>query len=182
MTNKTKQKKCKYCLDKFTPKYSTEPCWKYNCRMRLLSDKREKIYNASIKRAKEGRLTYVQRVAKVKAVFQAWIRSRDAELNCISCNATTSNPHWHGGHYKKAETYSGVIFNEFNVNKQCHKCNVHNNGNELNYRIGLIAKIGIEDVLGIEQLAQETRFKKYSDLELIEIKEKYKAKIKDFIN
>ena len=102
---------------------------------------------------------------------------RDAKLPCISCGATTSSV-WDAGHYKKAELYSGVIFNELNTNKQCGKCNRYLGGNELNYRVGLIAKIGIERVLELEELAESTRVKKYSDLELLEIRTRFAHKIK----
>jgi hypothetical protein len=85
---------------------------------------------------------------------------------------------WDGGHFKKAEIYSGVIFNELNTNIQCGKCNRYLGGNELNYRLGLIAKIGLEAVEQLEQLANETRKYKYSKNELIEIKKTYQTKIK----
>jgi hypothetical protein len=125
------------------------------------------------KRYQENTKTYTQKVNEVKKVFQAWVRKRDENLPCISCESTFSNPFWHGGHYKKAEIYRGLIFNELNVNKQCAKCNIFLNGNESNYRQGLVNRYGIEKVEYLEQLANETKSKKYSDDELNEIKQKY---------
>jgi len=117
-------------------------------------------------------MTYTQRVNDVKPVYQRWIRERDKDLPCISCGSTTADI-WDGGHYKKAEIYRGVIFNEFNCNKQCRKCNKYLGGNESNYRKGLIEKYGLFVVETLEQLANETRNYKWSNEELEEIKLKY---------
>ena len=106
-------------------------------------------------------------------MFQRWIRLRDKDKPCISCG-TISSSVWDGGHFKKAELYSGVIFHEHNVNLQCGKCNRFLGGNELNYRTGLIAKIGEQAVLNLEHLAEMSRMKKYTNEELEEIKLKYK--------
>jgi hypothetical protein len=46
------------------------------------------------------------------------------------------------GILKKAEIYSGVIFNPANCHKQCRKCKPL--GNELMYRQGLIQRYGLE--------------------------------------
>jgi hypothetical protein len=47
-------------------------------------------------------------------------------------------------------------------------------GNELNYRDGLIAKIGEQAVIQLEKLADTTRMKRYTNEELEQIKLKYK--------
>ena len=124
------------------------------------------------KKYRENTKTYTKKVNDVKKVFQAWIRKRDEDEICISCPSNYSEP-WDGGHYKEANKYKGVIFNEINVNKQCRQCNFHLHGNVSEYRIGLIKKYGIEKVEYLEQLAIETKSKKYSDEELNEIKLKY---------
>lgn len=118
--------------------------------------------------------------SEAKKAFQKWVRLRDKDLPCISCGATTSKPCWDGGHYKKAEKYSGVIFNEFNCNKQCRKCNFYEDGNEANYRAGLVKKIGAKNVELLETLADKTRMYKYSRDELIGIRKHYEEEIKKF--
>jgi len=188
MEKKLKPKKCKVCGEDFTPYRSTQKVCspahaiEYGIRQTAKREQKEvneykKELRAEKREAKEKLKTYSQRVNEVKVVFQRYIRMRDAKLPCISCGATTSSV-WDAGHYKKAELYSGVIFNELNTNKQCGKCNRYLGGNELNYRVGLIAKIGIERVLELEELAENTRVKKYSDLELLEIRTRYAHKIK----
>ena len=172
---KPKTRKCKYCLERYTPRHSSlEPCVKYECRLKHLDANTAKINRANKATAKEKIKSYSQRLGEAKKVFQKWVRVRDKGLPCISCNAKVSSV-WDGGHYKKAELYSGVIFNEFNTNIQCGKCNRYLGGNELNYRVGLIAKIGEQAVIELEQLAEATRTKKYTSQELEDIKTKYKT-------
>ena len=188
MEKKLKPKKCKVCGEDFTPYRSTQkvcsPAHAIEWGIQQTAKREQKKVNeykkelrAEKREAKEKLKTYSQRVNEVKVIFQRYIRMRDAKLPCISCGTTTSSV-WDAGHYKKAELYSGVIFNELNTNKQCGKCNRYLGGNELNYRVGLIAKIGIERVLELEELAEITRVKKYSDIELLEIRTRFAHKIK----
>lgn len=116
--------------------------------------------------------------AEAKKVFQKWVRLRDIELKCISCG--TQNPKlWHGGHFKKSEIYSGLIFDERNVHKQCSRCNVFLNGNEGEYRIGLVNRYGKEYVEKLEADSIIKRNYKYTKDELIQIKNLYNGKIKE---
>lgn len=183
-----KPKNCKICKAVFTPIRALQMVCGARCGIEYgvrqtakRLDKKVAEYKAELRtekrEAKEKLKTYPQRVNEVKVIFQRYIRMRDTKLPCISCGATTSSV-WDGSHYKKAEVYSGVIFHEDNVHKSCGKCNRYLGGNELNYRVGLIAKIGNERVLQLEQLAEKTRVRKYSDLELLEIKTRYKNKLK----
>lgn len=133
---------------------------------------KEKMERKERKVWKEKLKTLGEYEKEAKREFQRWVRKRDAELPCISCGTFTTTV-WDGGHYKKAELYSGVIFHELNCWRQCGKCNRYLGGNELNYRVGLIARIGEEKVLELEKIAQETRVRKFSKEELIEIRKKY---------
>lgn len=123
--------------------------------------------------------TLGQYEAEAKKVFQRWIRLRDEGKECVSCG--TMNPkQWHGGHFKKAEIYSGLIFDERNVHRQCSKCNVFLGGNEGEYRIGLVNRFGEQFVNELEQDSQRLRSYKYTKDELIEIKKKYLDKCKSY--
>lgn len=130
------------------------------------------------KKIKESLKTLSDYKKEARLVFQKWIRERDKNKPCISCSSNTSNL-WDGGHYLKAELYSGLIFNEDNVHKQCRKCNRFLGGNELNYRKGLIERYGVKFVEDLESIADENRVKKYTKEELIEIKKKYQTKLKN---
>jgi len=113
-----------------------------------------------------------------KRSFQKFIRLRDTNENCISCGNSQSDI-FDGGHFRKAELYSGVIFNELNCHKQCRYCNRFLGGNEANYRNGLVKRIGEFKLAELEQLAIDTKIYKYTKQELIDIKKMYDLKIKE---
>lgn len=117
--------------------------------------------------------------ADARKSFQKWIRLRDSNESCISCNTSTADV-FDGGHFYKAEVYSGLIFNENNCHKQCRKCNRFMNGNELNFRKGLIARYGIDYVTNLDNICDINRVKKYSKEELIAKKMQYDIKIKEY--
>lgn len=122
--------------------------------------------------------TLSQYEAEAKKSFQKYVRLRDKDLPCISCNETVKDL-WDGGHYFKAEIFSGLIFNEKNCHKQCRKCNRFLGGNEIQYRKGLLNRFGLEYVEQLESIADKNRVYKYTKDELIEIKNKYDGKIKE---
>lgn len=117
-------------------------------------------------------------IQEARVPFQKWIRLRDANEPCISCG-TTKAKIWHGGHYFKAELYTGLVFNEMNVNKQCEKCNTFGGGNESGYRLGLIKKYGEKEVKELEESANYLRSYKFTREEIKHIKTKYQKRLKE---
>lgn len=180
-----KSKKCKCCKVPFIPFRSTDQVCSLTCALSIAKTQvqkqrdieAKKVHDHLKQRFKEKFKTITEYENEAKAVFQKFIRLRDKDLPCISCGSLKTNL-WDGGHYKNAGYYSGVIFNEWNCNKQCRYCNMYLSGNELNYREGLIRKIGIENVETLEQLAVETRYYKWTKEQLTEIKNIYALKIK----
>ena len=127
--------------------------------------------------AKESLKSISAVIKDIKPIFQKFIRLRDKDLPCISCGSFDGLPQ--GGHFKKAEIYSGVIFDERNCHKQCQKCNVYLGGNEANYRVNLVKRFSESFVSELEDFANETRNYKYTKEELYAIKKKYLKKIKN---
>jgi hypothetical protein len=171
--------KCAFCKKQFTQFNSTISVCGYQCAIEWgkLHPKKTSIkrVNSEIKsEAKQKLKTQAQLRNPIKLHFQKWVRMRDIKEPCISCGTTEAK--WDGGHYLKAEIYSGVIFDERNVNKQCSYCNQYLDGNTAAYRQGLIKKIGLEAVIALEELANETRTKKWTIEELQQIKNKYQIK------
>lgn len=164
--------------------------WEWMCKNDNGKVYREKQFIPRVKKATEKenkRKTKEQREAlksiarliqEARVPFQKWIRIRDANEACISCGDVNAKI-WHSGHYKKAELFTGIIFNEYNVNKQCEKCNTFLNGNESEYRIGLVKKIGHKAVLQLEESANHLRQYKFSRQEIKDIKTKYQKRLKD---
>ena len=106
---------------------------------------------------------------KAQDVFNKWIRERDKDSGCISCNGETQQ----AGHYFSSGHYSSLTFSELNVNGQCVRCNMFLHGNLIQYRMGLVYRYGEREV---HQLEQDSRYgvKKWSREELEEIIKKYK--------
>lgn len=110
--------------------------------------------------------------------FNKFIRLRDKGQNCISCD----NQFNQAGHYYSGGHYSGLKFNEDNVNGQCLQCNYYKHGNLIEYRLKLEKKIGIERLNQLDELAKiykRSSFK-WDKITLIEIIEVYKEKNKQF--
>lgn len=166
--------RCKNCKDKFKPKYFLQKfCMDKNECIRAYLDKiNEDSWKKKKKELKENLKTVGQYEQEARIEFQKWIRHRDDKLPCISCGKLADR--YDAGHYFKAELYSGLIFHVDNVNKQCVYCNKHLHGNESNYRIGLVKKIGEERVKWLEENKDRLRVYKFTKIELIEIKEHYK--------
>ena len=101
--------------------------------------------------------------------FNAYIRRRDISDGCISC---TEGKVENAGHFLSAGHHSAFRFHEKNVHGQCVKCNLYLSGNLLNYRKGLVKKIGLEKVEWLE--SQTNKPFKWDRFSLIDIIEKYR--------
>ena len=109
-------------------------------------------------------------VRRLDYYFNIYIRKRDKDNNCISCGKKSEQ--YHAGHFiAKSNTYHnklGLRWDEYNVNKQCVRCNIHLHGNLLKYRRGLVEKIGEEKVIQLED------FNTSIDYSLVELEEMVK--------
>jgi hypothetical protein len=79
---------------------------------------------------------------EAQEIFNKYIRKRDVLKGCVSCGADLSKNKFDAGHYISVKQSNNLRYNEFNVNGQCVHCNQHNHGAIVNYRIGLICRIG----------------------------------------
>lgn len=104
-------------------------------------------------------------------VVNDYIRERDHDLPCISCG-TFDTVQWEAGHYRSRGKASHLRYNEDNISKQCHHCNVQLSGNQQQYRLGLIEKIGPERV---EALENNNTPHRYTIEELEAIRKHYSA-------
>ena len=134
-------------------------------------------WKQTAKEIKANLKTLSELEAETKLVFQRWIRKRDEEQKCISCQAVTASV-WDGGHYFPAGMYSGLIFEEMNCHKQCGRCNRFYHGNLIEYRKGLVVRYGSLYVDALEDMANSGRNRKWSKQELIEIRNKYLARLR----
>lgn len=109
---------------------------------------------------------------EAQAAFNAWVRARDEAvgLPCISCGSLARKS-WDAGHYRARSVAPSLRFHPDNVHRQCVQCNQHQHGNLIDFRIGLVKRIGLERV---EWLEGQHPPAKYTIPELQEIKAKYR--------
>ena len=114
-------------------------------------------------------------IDQAQASFNKWVRARDAELPCVSCGRHHQGEN-HAGHFLSAGAHPNLRYHEQNVWKQCQPCNTHLSGNALNYRRGLVARIGLESV---EALESDQAPRHYTIDDLKAITALYRRKLKE---
>jgi len=109
-----------------------------------------------------------------------YIRLRDKGKPCISCDEPY-NPNHQAGHFYKAETFSTLKFLETNIHGQCVGCNIRKDGNESEYRVRIPKRIGEEDFIELELLAQKDKLidHKWDREELVRIRDYYREAYKE---
>jgi hypothetical protein len=178
---KTRMKKCKNCAEQFTPlRFNQKYCFNVDC-IRVWVDIEKAKKWAKDKREKKAELMTVTDWVKIaQTAFNAYIRERDKDKGCISCNAKAGTYTITAGHYFPS-TNKAVTYNEDNLHGQCwFNCNSSKSGNLTEYRFGLLERIGEERLNILESEARKTR--KFTIEELKEITSTYKAKLKDLKN
>jgi hypothetical protein len=116
---------------------------------------------------------------EAQTAFNAYIRYRDRDLPCISCDASGDHEglggYWDAGHYRSRGAAKHLSFNLWNCVKQCSRCNRYLSGNVVEYRIRLIARIGLNRV---EALEHNNDTVKHDITYLRRIKQIFKLKLK----
>src|SRR5210317_110747 len=152
---------CPYCLLDWMEKFPEGITWRDKQFLPRVGRQIKKNRNEERKRQRDKLKSIRRLIREARVPFQRWIRWRDNQEPCISCGARES-PIWDAGHYYKAELYTGLIFDELNVNKQCRKCNTFLGGNESGYRKGLLKKYGRKKVEQLDLKADSLRVYKYT--------------------
>ena len=185
-----KAKKCKQCGKEFVPLRSTAiacsyPCAKAwvdarNAKLKAQKAKQEaKIDRQLTKERKEKLKTRNDYIKEVQTIFNSYIRYRDRNQPCICCGKPLGESSIGGGydagHYKSRGSAPHLRFHEDNCHAQRKYCNRYGAGRAVEYRIGLINRIGLERV---EALEADNEPKKWSIEELKQLKQLYKDKLK----
>ena len=118
--------------------------------------------------------TRSQWMKEAQTAVNAWIRERDKDQPCISCGRHHQGQ-YHAGHYLSTGARPGLRFDPRNIWKQCQPCNTHLSGNLINYRINLIAKIGLE---AVERLEGDHTTRKWSIDDLRAIRDTYRKDLR----
>lgn len=173
-----KPKKCRSCREPFKSYQPLQIVCSPRCAMAYAAKqaeaKREKEARARRKQTREQLEALKPRsklLAEAQAAFNAWVRERDANEPCISCDRFHEGQ-WHASHYRSVGACSSLRFDPDNVHKACSPCNSHLSGNLIEYRIRLEKKIGPERLARLESAPKVRR---WTDDELRKIKTDYTA-------
>lgn len=132
----------------FVPFSSTARACSPRCALKLVRGAK-KEERAQTKARKEKLKTKADWYAEAQAAVNAYVRNRDAGEPCISCGRFHEGQ-WHAGHFRSRGSAKHLALDVRNIHRQCQPCNAHLHGNVLNYRLGLIARYGVEFVEAIE--------------------------------
>ncbi|MCB4358442.1 recombination protein NinG [Quatrionicoccus australiensis] len=189
--------RCRYCSNIYKPARTMQPgrvCNSVECLFKHANKIMEQKLNQRAKAeriaAAEDRKTVKIKLDKLKTArdwtneaqiaFNKYVRERDSNRPCISCGSSLNGGYVGGafdcGHYRSVGSAPHLRFHDHNAHGQCKKCNRYLSGNAADYRVGLIARIGIESLESIE--ADQTP-RKYTIEELKAIKATYIAKLKE---
>ncbi|ODB39587.1 ninG protein [Pseudomonas mosselii] len=186
-----KPKKCKApgCGQRFKPMLSTQKVCSPVCALAMAKDpKLQKVAAKAITKQKRQDLqerreklkTKGEHLREAQAAFNAYIRERDrlAGYACISSGRPLD---WNGnavdaGHYRSVGSAPHLRFNEMNCNAQSKHDNRYLSGNVAEYRLGLIARYGLE---AVEALERDQSVRRYTIEDLQAIKTLYRQKLKD---
>lgn len=177
-----KPKTCKVCKAKFIPFRSTQPtCGSVPCGveygLRVVAKAKAAKARKEATALREAKVAAKPRdkwLKEAQAAFNRFVRLRDADRPCISCGTTIAK--WDAGHYRSVGSNPALRFEPLNNHKQCAQCNQHKSGNAIEYRIGLIARIGLE---AVEWLEGPHDPKHYTIDDLRAIKATYAAKCRE---
>jgi len=168
--------RCKNCREKFEAKHFNQKyCFNPGCVKAWVETAKQKNWKKEKKELKEKLETVQSLTKKAQTYFNAYIRARDKNKTCVSCDKPLGSK-FDAGHYYSAGGFGSVRFNELNVHGQCVYCNQHLHANLLNYQIGIEQRIGGEALMELHEQAHQVR--KYTREELRDIIEIYKLKTK----
>ena len=142
--------------------------------------KAKRVEKAIDRKTRELLKTLPKLKAEAQTAFNAWTRARDHAQPCISCgrppgDLTQLHAGRDAGHYRSVGSAPHVRYDERNVHSQCVSCNQYGAGRAVEYRQGLIVRIGLESV---EALEAEQGVRKWGHDELRAIKADYTARTK----
>lgn len=182
-----KPKACKVCRAEFTPQRMGQKVCSPVCALALAKSQKAKAIRKDAiqqKRETKSRLESMKGIPdlirEADKAFMAYIRARD-KAQGRACISSGRELDWTGnkvdaGHYRSRGAASHLRYDERNCHAQSKYDNRYLGGNIAEYRHGLIARIGLEEVVALEQ---DNEPRKWTRDELIQIKQTYKAKLKE---
>ncbi len=159
-----RSRKCRLCRKPYAPMSDSAEVCSWDCGLQLTRQRESKALkrkrleiSRDLKARREKIKTHSQWTQEVQREFNRFIRARDSHLPCISCGRDTGAKR-NAGHYKAVGSHPELRFNEFNCHGQCEHCNSYRSGNLTEYRVALVAKIGLSLVEWLESSHPVSKF------------------------
>jgi hypothetical protein len=180
-----KPKTCKNpaCKASFVPQRLGQAVCNYACGLAIKDANQDKARKAladvgrkEVKAQKEKLKSRGEHMREAQVAFNAYIRLRD-QLAGHACISSGKPLDWSGnavdaGHYRSVGSAPHLRFDERNCHAQSKQDNRFLSGNAVDYRIGLIARIGLE---AVDALEADQSVRKYTVDDLKAIKAHYRA-------
>lgn len=181
-----RRKRCPSCRVMFTPARAAQAvCGEIECAIahgqsekgRAIAGKAlAEVGRREIKVRKEKLKSRGEHMREAQQAFNEYVRTRDQAAGhlCISSGKPLD---WSGnavdaGHYRSVGSAPHLRFDERNCHAQSKQDNRFLSGNAVDYRIGLIVRIGQE---AVDALEADQSVRKYTVEDLKAIKAKYRA-------
>lgn len=138
-----------------------------------------RVERAETRRRKEAIKTIPELIKEAQHAFNAYIRARDRDQPCICCGLPLAAGDVGGaydcGHYRSVGSAPHLRYDERNAHAQRKQCNRWGAGRAVDYRIGLIARIGQAAVKALEA---DNAVRRWTREELAAIRDEYRQKLK----
>lgn len=173
------------CPESYTPTSNSFRCWcSPECGVRIALARLAK--QQAVEKAEESARTRHQLEelktlprlhAEAQREFNRYIRLRDTGRPCICCDQPMGDTALTGGgidagHYRSVGSANHLRYREDNVHAQRKDCNRFGAGRAVDYRIGLIRRIGLA---AVEALENDNSVHRWTRQEVREIRDRYRA-------
>jgi hypothetical protein len=177
-----RHRKCavKGCGNRFQPRNMTHKVCGGDCAAVFGVAERKRLDAKQTRERKLALKTLSEWIKDVQRVFNAYIRARDHDKPCICCGRTSTKQfltgsNWDCGHYRSTGSAPHLRFDERNAHRQLVVCNRHGAGRAVDYRRGLIVRIGLA---AVEALEADQAPRRYTIDDLKRLKAEYAAKLR----
>ena len=180
-------RRCKVCRQPFEPRLPMQAVCGIDCARALAIKVRGKAEKQAATKQRKADRERKERLKtrrdwerEAQTAFNAFIRARDADKPCICCGLPLSAGDVGGAydcwHYRSIGSAPHLRYDERNAHAQRKQCNRWGAGRAVDYRLGLIERIGLE---AVEALEADQQARKYTADELKAIRDEYRAKARE---
>lgn len=181
---RVKTKRCKACKQQFAPSRPMQAVCSPLCAANLAAANRERMQRKETRERKEKLKTRRDWINEAQTAVNAFVRFRDKDKPCICCGKPLVDGSGDGvggsfdaGHYRSTGSAPHLRFDaDRNIHGQRKSCNRYGAGRTVDYRIGLIARIGPQ---AVEALEADQEPRKHSIDELRALRDLYRWKLKE---